>query len=138
MQEISFGLEVLGDAGRPSNRSSGERTLVGYDMKASAGLIDRTQASLRPAAPPVFKDILSAPMPIESNRTTMGMTVFVDGRVIEAYLDDGRRVSHAASDPPPPPPPALSFSLSLVGACRLSLCFRECACALWHSSMCFF
>jgi sucrose-6-phosphate hydrolase SacC (GH32 family) len=129
MQEISFGLEVLGDAGRPSNRSSGERTLVGYDMKASAGLIDRTQASLRPAAPPVFKDILSAPMPIESNRTTMGMTVFVDGRVIEAYLDDGRRVSHAASDLPPPAR-SLFFSFSCWCMQALSSVLGVCLCIL--------
>ena len=72
----------------------GERTLVGYNTSVNAEFVDRNHVSLRPTMPPVIKDKLFAPMPVASNSETMQMAVFVDGRVVEAYFDSGRRVRH--------------------------------------------
>lgn len=80
----SFGVSVLASA------SGDEATAIG--VSADHFYVDKTRSTMLNAAPPVFKDLMTAPLGSSSTSATTNLTVFVDGRVVETFVK-GRALS---------------------------------------------
>ena len=72
----SYGLSVLGSA------SGDEVTRIG--VSADSFVVDKRNSTLRNATPPVFKDLMTAD---RTPANAAQVAVFVDGRVVETYVD---------------------------------------------------
>ena len=72
----SYGLSVLGSA------SGDEVTRIG--VSADSFVVDKRNSTLRNATPPVFKDLMTAD---RTPATAAQVAVFVDGRVVETFVD---------------------------------------------------
>jgi sucrose-6-phosphate hydrolase SacC (GH32 family) len=90
---VSFGLTVLASV------SGEEVTAVGLTRDRAHFYVDKTRSTLRNATPPVFKDLMTAPLStagpsatISAAAVTTNITVFVDGRVVETFVE-GRVIS---------------------------------------------
>jgi hypothetical protein len=89
---LSFGVSVLASA------SGEEATAIGVSGDGAQFYVDKTRSTLRNSTPPVFRDLMTAPLPAArlaaatDVASTTNLTVFVDGRVVEAFVE-GRVIS---------------------------------------------
>ena len=74
----SFGVIVLADATAPQR----EGTFVGLSPEYNRFYVDKSRSTQRNATPPVFKDVMTAPL----DGAATELTVFVDGRVVEVFV----------------------------------------------------